>query len=297
MLFASIDVGSNAARLLISEIVEKEDNVSIKKHTFVRVPLRLGLDVFESGFISENKINKLITTLLAFKSIIEVNDIKYYRACATAAMREAKNNSEIIKKIKKEIGLNLEVIDGIEEARIVSLNNSVLGNSDKKITMFIDVGGGSTEIIILKEKNGKNKIVDSYSFKIGTIKLLTNNVNEKEWAKLKDTCKELHKNYKNINCIGTGGNINKLIKMYGDEDEKVIYYDNLLYALSHLNSFSLEERISNLDLKTDRADVIVPATEIYLSIMKWTQIKAMIVPKIGLPDGLIYSLYYDLKNK
>lgn len=293
MLFASIDIGSNAARLLFSSVFIKDGQKFVKKDSFVRVPLRLGMEVFNKGKLSEKKTIQLVNTIKAFKYLIQVNEPLKYRACATAAMREAENGKEIAKLIKKETGIEIEIIDGLKEAEIIGATNNIPIKQKYDVSMFVDVGGGSTEITLIKKNNTDSELIESKSFKIGTIRILNNKVEEKEWLKMRLWIKEISQNYGNIYCIGSGGNINKIVKIYGKRTEKTVTHDNLKHALDHLKKHSINERIELLGLRADRADVIVPAAEIYSSVMKWAKIDAIFVPKIGLADGLIHILYEE----
>jgi exopolyphosphatase/guanosine-5'-triphosphate,3'-diphosphate pyrophosphatase len=212
-------------------------------------------------------------------------------------MREAENNKKVVGRIKKETGVGIEIIDGLKEAEIIGATNNIPPKNKYDVSMFIDVGGGSTELIVLKKNGNKNKLLDSKSFKIGTIRILNNKVQDEEWRILKAWSKELNKRYGKIFCIGTGGNINKIVKVYGKRAEKIVTYDNLKYAYNNLNRYSLKERVEVLGLRPDRADVIVPASLIYISVMKWAKINAMYVPKIGLADGLIHLLHNEYVNE
>lgn len=297
MLFASIDIGSNAARLLFSSVYKKNGQKFVKKESFIRVPLRLGMEVFDSGKLSEKKIFKLVNTIQAFKYLIDVNEPLSYKACATAAMREAENGGAVVKKIKEQTGIEIQIIDGLTEAEIIGATNNIPIKAKYDVSMFVDVGGGSTEISLIKKTNNGSELIASKSFKIGTIRILNNKVDDDEWKKLKSWSKNLRKEFGNIYCIGSGGNINKIVKVYGKRSEKTVTYDNLKYAKEHLNKFSVEERIEKLNLRPDRADVIAPAAQIYLSVMKWTKIDAIFVPKIGLADGLIHLQYEKQMEK
>lgn len=293
MLFAAIDIGSNAARLLFSNVYLRNGKKFVKKASFVRVPLRLGMEVFETGRLTEKKTDKLIDTLKAFKYLMNVNEPLSYKACATAAMREAANNSEVLERIGKEAGIKVDIIDGLTEAKIIGATNNIALKDQYNLAMYVDVGGGSTEITLIKKNGSKSAVVDSRSFKIGTIKLLNNKVDDDEWSAMKEWIKNFRKQYGKIYCIGSGGNINKIVKIYGKRSEKLVSYDNLKYAYEHLNRYTVEERIYELGLRADRADVIAPAAQIYLSVLKWAKIRGIFVPKIGLADGLIHLLYEE----
>lgn len=294
MLFAGIDIGSNAARLLISNLYEKNNVVVCEKEMFIRVPLRLGMDVFKTQKeISKERCRNLFNTIKAFQLLMDVNQVNAYRACATAAMREAANSKEIVEWLKAETGITVEIINGYEEAAIVAASDGLVMPEKSDYVMFIDVGGGSTEISILHNKT----ITTTNSFQIGTIRLLNNKTTDEEWERMKQWVKEFRKNNAKILCIGSGGNINKLIKLYGNRETKIITTENLKYALDHLNRFSVQERIDYLGLRPDRADVILPAVEIFNAICKWAKTAYVYVPQIGLADGIVNILYKEYRQK
>ena len=288
MLFAAIDIGSNAGRLYFANVYEHEGAVIAEKASLVRIPLRLGEDAFKIGKISEERISNLLKTLKAFKLLIEVYQPLNYIACATAAMREAKNSSEIIERVKTEAGIELEVISGLEEARIVSATNNILIDNNYNISMYIDVGGGSTEISIVSKQH---HIIASNSFKIGTLRMLNHNTNIVEWDNLKKWLKDFKTDFGKIYCIGSGGNINKINKLYGTKPNDIVTFKDLQNGYDQIRKLTIAKRIEDLGMRPDRADVIVPAAQIFLSIMKWTKIDFVYVPKIGLSDGLIHLLY------
>ncbi len=292
MIFASIDIGSNAVRLLFANAYEHGGQPVVEKATLVRIPVRLGLDVFKKQKISKERINHLIKTIKAFKLLIDVYQPVNYCAYATSAMREAINKDDVLKKIKQKTGIEVFTIDGIEEANIIQEMNQVLIEDNYKCKMYIDVGGGSTDISVLV----KDKIISSRSFKIGTIRILENATNESEWNKMKSWLDEFKKDFGKIFCIGTGGNINKIGKQYADPLKNVLSIDKLKEAFTFINKHSLQERIDNLGMRPDRADVIIPAMKIYLTIMEHASIKSIYVPRLGLVDGLIYKMYKEHKN-
>lgn len=292
MIFASIDIGSNAVRLLFANAYEHEGMSIVEKATLVRIPVRLGLDVFKNKKISKERTEHLIKTLKAFKLLIDVYSPVKYCAYATSAMREANNKTDILKKIKKKTGLKVLTIDGIEEANIIQEMNQILIEDHYKCKMYIDVGGGSTDISILKD----DKIISSRSFSIGTIRILENATNELEWEKLKNWLEEFNKDFGKIFCIGTGGNINKIGKLYADPLKNILTYEKLKEAYNFMNGFTLQERIDSLGMRPDRADVIIPAMKIYLTIMEHIKTKSIYVPRIGLVDGLIYKMYKEYKT-
>ena len=292
MKLAAVDIGSNAARLLISEAsVDENDKVSFTKLSFVRVPIRLGFDVFETGKISDRKINLLLHTIKGFLHICHAYEINSVKICATSAMRDATNSKEVISFIKKETGAEIEVISGSEEASLV-FENHIAENLDKQNSyLYIDVGGGSTELTFFSN----NTMVFKDSFRIGTIRLLQDHVVESEWDEMKETIKAKTKGFKNIVAIGSGGNINKIFSLSKRKDGKPLSLELLRDYYKELNSVSLSERIRLYKLKEDRADVIVPALEIYITAMRWADATEIFVPRIGLADGLIQHLWYHRK--
>ncbi len=287
--YAAIDIGSNAIRLLISNAIkDKNNSVSFKKSSFVRVPIRLGADAFVKEVISEQNIAKMIDTIEAFKLLMKVHNVVKFRVCATSAMREAKNGKETSDRIFAKTGVKIEIISGKEEAVIISSNdlNEVIKGNDSYL--YVDVGGGSTELTVFC----KGKIVGSKSFKMGTVRLLNNekSINNKIFESVKNWTKAHTTGLKNLSLIGTGGNINKLFKMSGKLEGKPISYAYLNAQYRFLRKMSFDERISELSLNPDRADVIIPATKIFIKTMKWSNAKKIYVPRIGLSDGMIKSL-------
>ncbi len=293
MIFAAIDIGSNAGRLLFSNITEINGAPKAEKASLIRIPLRLGFDVFKEGHISKEKEDDLVNTLKAFKLLIDVYKPVAYKACATSAMRDALNNKEIISRIKKEVDLDLEVIDGIEEAKLITANNEAFCNEKIPYIMYVDVGGGSTEISLLHN----NQLVDSQSFNVGTIRLLSNGVNQEEWDKMARWLNQYKELFRKLHLVGSGGNINKIKKLYGNEGDGFVTFDKISKAYRQLKKISVEERITSLNLRPDRADVIVPATEIFLFIEKVIKVEKVFIPRIGLTDGIVYSLYHELVGK
>lgn len=290
--YGAIDIGSNAVRLLVANVVEETDKEpKFKKSSLVRVPIRLGADAFVEGHISENNINRMIEAMKAFKLLMNVHGVEKYKACATSAMREASNGQEVIAKVLKDTEIDIEIIDGKKEAAIISSTDlNQLIESDATY-LYVDVGGGSTEFTLFS--NGR--IVNSKSFKIGTVRLINNKKSENKvlFKKVQKWVEENTKDFKRISLIGSGGNINKIFKMSGREMGRPISYIYLNAQYQFLKKMSYKERISELSLNPDRADVIVPATKIYLSAMKWSGARKIYVPKIGLSDGIIKSLYFN----
>lgn len=290
--YGAIDIGSNAIRLLVSNIIIAEGKeTQFKKSALVRVPIRLGADAFVSGIISEQNTKRMIDAMEAFKLLMKVHNVERYKACATSAMREAKNGLEIVDRIFNETGVKIDIIGGKEEAAIISstdLNQLIEGNNSY---LYVDVGGGSTEFTIFSD----GKILTSKSFKMGTVRLLSNkkSVNKEIFSNVKKWIQKNTVDLKNLSLIGSGGNINKLFKMSGRLEGKPISFIYLNAQYQFLKQMSYQDRISELSLNPDRADVIIPATKIYLSAMKWSGAKKIYVPKIGLSDGIIKSLYYN----
>jgi exopolyphosphatase/guanosine-5'-triphosphate,3'-diphosphate pyrophosphatase len=285
---AAIDIGSNAARLLISEVTKQPKQEPVfNKINLVRVPLRLGFDVFETGEISKAKVKMLMQTLKAYQHLLEAYQIKHVYACATSAMRDARNSKDIIRKVKLETGIEIKVISGQEEASFI-YENHVAENLDSDHSyLYIDVGGGSTELTFFA--NGA--LVAKESFNIGTIRLLKNQIKEKAWDDMKEYVKKNIKSALPSIAIGSGGNITKILSMSKTKEGKPLSLDLLKDYYKELSSVTLEDRMHMYGLKEDRADVIVPALLIYVQIMKWADIDAIYVPKIGLVDGLIHHLY------
>lgn len=287
MKFGAIDIGTNAARLLIGEVISDNDGSFVKKISYTRIPLRLGLDVFDKGFISDIKIDEFVKTMKAFKLIAEVFDVNDLRACATSAMREAENGKEIKKLIKKETGINIEIIPGSEEARLIFSNFATQEFKSPGSFVVIDVGGGSTEISVFK----KGQKVNSKSFRVGTLRMLQGKVKSNIWKKIDEW---IHKNVNNDGismAFATGGNINKIHKMLGKKSAEPLSADELQELFGALSGLTLQERIAKFKLKPDRADVIVPACEIYLNVLNSFKTNEVFVPKIGLSDGMIHDMH------
>ena len=293
MLFASIDIGTNAVRLFFANVFELRGNPVAEKASLIRMPLRLGEDVFETGCISKKRTENLLKTMNAFKLLIEVYQPVDYMACATSAMREAENGQQIIEKIKKETGIDVRIIDGIEEAQVVCASNNFSIGKKYSLTMYVDVGGGSTEISILKN----HVLIDSESFKLGTIRLLEEKVSIEEWKRMNDWLKKFTKDFGKIYFVGSGGNINKLSKLYSTQPDNSLSLPNLSQGHRKLCSMTLQQRIEEMGMRPDRADVIIPPAEIFLSIMRTTHSDFIFVPRIGLSDGLIYTVYNKYKEK
>lgn len=293
MKFGAIDIGTNAARLLIGEVIEDNGISSVKKISYTRIPLRLGMEVFENGEISKKKAEEFKKSMLAFKLISEVFDVKEMRACATSAMREASNGKEIQRMIKKETAVSIDIIDGDEEANIIFSSFLKIDYDLSGAFIVIDVGGGSTEISIFeKGKNRKYK-----SFPVGTIRLLKGKVDDSVWEKISNW---LNKNVvpsKKYSVFATGGNINKMHKLLGKKGSETIAVKELKELHKELQSYSLSKRITKFQLKPDRADVIIPAGQIFLKTLKNLNVSELFVPKVGLSDGIIHQLHSKYARK
>lgn len=286
--YASIDIGSNAVRLLLCNAVEEHGVIHYKKSELVRIPLRLGEDVFQTGKISETKANSFIKTMHAFKLLIDVFDPIAFRACATASLREAENGEEILRKIKKDSGLQIEIISGKQEAELIYANHVEELLDNKQGYLYIDVGGGSTELTLFD----KGIVVNSQSFNIGALRWIKGKVSKESWEGMKNWVKENTTGHFPLTAIGSGGNINKIFKML-DRKDKPITFIRLKEFYDELKVHTVEERMELWQLNQDRADVIVPAAKIYLGVMKAAEIKEIIVPQIGLADGIIHLLHED----
>lgn len=288
--YAAIDIGSNAVRLLISNIIEEKDKPTIfRKSSLVRVPIRLGADVFLNSEISAESTQRMVDTMQAFALLMKSHRVDKFKACATSAMREANNGRDVSRLILKKTGIPIDIIEGEEEAAIIAATDLHAFIDNNKTYLYVDVGGGSTEFSVIH--NGEKTV--SKSFKIGTVRLLNDIVKKETWQELEVWIKRQTEDYEKVDVIGSGGNINKIFKISGKAIGKPLTYFYLTSYYNMLQSHSYEERITQLDLNQDRADVIIPATRIYLSAMKWSGAKDIYVPKIGLADGIIKSVYND----
>ncbi|MET7035610.1 Ppx/GppA phosphatase family protein [Elizabethkingia miricola] len=294
MRLAAIDIGSNAARLLINEVVENENGqAEFTKLNLLRVPLRLGMDVFKIGEIGPEREKMVIRSMKVFHDLMEIYNVEHYRACATSAMRDAKNGKHIIDTVKKEANINIEIISGDEEATLI-YENHVAENMDHNFGyLYIDVGGGSTELTYYENKKLKYK----KSFNIGTIRILNNLVKEESWEEMRSEIKNEIFGKKPIVAIGSGGNINKIFSMSKTKDGKPMSANLLKTYYKESAPLSVQERMIKYNVREDRADVMVPALEIFNKIMLWGEIKQIYVPKISVADGLIHSLYNKIKKK
>ena len=294
MRLAAIDIGSNAARLLITEVIQDNGKPQFNKLNLVRVPLRLGFDVFEQKKISEEKEEMILNTMRSYKYLLEAYGVKNLKAAATSAMRDADNSQAIIDRVKNETGIEIEIISGDYEASLI-YENHVAENMDKQHSyLYIDVGGGSTELTFFAD----GKLIFKESFNIGTIRLLKKQVSEQKWDEMKEFIKKNLKGHDNdVIAIGSGGNINKVFSLSKRKEGKPLTLELLKDYHKELGNFSLNDRIRIYRMKEDRADVIVPALLIYINVMRWANAEEIYVPKIGLADGLVQHLYVELSKR
>ncbi len=294
MKIAAIDIGSNAARLLINEVAEpKKGKPEFTKLNLLRIPLRLGLDVFGKGEIGKDRRKMFIDTMKIFADVMKIYQVEHYRACATSAMRDAKNGNEIIKEIKETSGIDIEIISGDEEATLIYENHIAEGLDKNFAYLYIDVGGGSTELTFYE--NGKMKY--EKSFNIGTIRLLNKLVSDDQWKDMKEEIRKNINSKKPVVAIGSGGNINKIFSMSRTKDGKPISTAFLKKYYKELSKLTVAERMSRFGIREDRADVLVPALQIYNNVMNWSDIDKIFVPRISVADGLIHSIYDGLAKK
>lgn len=288
--YAAIDIGSNAIRVLISNVIETKEGVHFQKNALVRAPIRLGEDSFTLGEISKKSIKRMVNAMKAFKLLMKVHHVSHYQAYATSALREANNSGDIVEQVKKKTGIKIEIIDGRKEAEIIS--NSKISDflNSQKTFLFLDVGGGSTEFTFINE----GRRVCSKSFKIGTVRLINNLVDDRVWEAIRNWIIKNSKPYSKITLMGSGGNINKLFKLSNIKEGKPLSMIKLNQIFLELESLSYEERIVKFELNPDRADVIIPAARIYLKALEWSGGQKIYVPKFGLSDGMIKYMH---KNK
>jgi len=291
--FAAIDVGSNAVRLLLSNVIEEPGSVFFKKISLIRMPVRLGAAVFTDQEIPAHKEEKLLQTFIGFRHFINAFDPLDYRACATSAMREARNGVAVAERIYRESGIRIDIIDGSVEADLIYANYQDLHLQKYSASLMIDVGGGSCELSYIV--NGDR--IRSRSFPIGTVRLLKNMVKKEDWQEMKDWLKSFHPGNTDLIGIGSGGNINKIARLTGLKEGNGLSYKNFREMASRLEKLSMMERIQVFNLRPDRADVIVPASTIYLNAMKWSGIQQIFIPQIGLTDGIVHSLYDSYKQR
>ncbi|MCD9856052.1 exopolyphosphatase [Epilithonimonas sp. JDS] len=287
MIIAAIDIGSNAARLLINEVKETNGKAEFTKLNLLRIPLRLGFDVFSKGEIGAERKQMVIKTMTIFRELMEIYKVEHYRACATSAMRDAKNGQEIIDIVKEQSDINIEIITGDEEATLIYENHVAEGLDKDFAYLYVDVGGGSTELTFYEN----NEMQYEHSFNIGTIRLLNGLVTPTIWDDMKDEIKDKIKSKKTIVAIGSGGNINKIFSMSKTKDGKPMPVSIIKKYLKEMEKLSVEERMHNYQIREDRADVIVPALTIFNNVMTWADIKHIYVPKISVADGLVHSIY------
>jgi exopolyphosphatase/guanosine-5'-triphosphate,3'-diphosphate pyrophosphatase len=292
MKYAAIDIGTNAARLLVGEVMSKDQSFFIKKISYTRIPLRLGEDVFESGKVSKNKIDDFLKTMKAFKLISEIFDVQEVRAVSTSAMREATNANKIIDSIKQETGIKIEIISGDEEASLIFSNFFAMELDLSVPFVVIDVGGGSTELSVFE--NGEK--IASKSFNVGTLRILKGKSDESVWENIHDWILKYVDLSSDHQIFGTGGNINKAHKMLGFSFEEPIGLDEMKELRDKLASLTIDERIDQFHMKPDRADVIVPALDIFSYILNEIGANSLMVPKVGLADGMIYEMYHRNNN-
>lgn len=287
--YAAIDIGSNAMRLLVVNIVEQEGKeTQFNKSSLVRVPIRLGQDAFTVGEITAENSDRMIDAMKAFNLLMKVHKVEAYKAFATSAMREAYNGKEVVALIKKKADIKIEIIDGKKEAAIIASTDLHHLLKTDKTYLFVDVGGGSTEFTLFSD----GKIVTSRSFKVGTVRLLNEMVHDVVWEEIEKWIKTNTSDFDEVSLIGSGGNINKLFKMSGKMQDKPLSYLYINSQYAFLNSLTYNQRISELGLNPDRADVIIPAVRIYLNAMKWSGARNIYVPKIGLSDGIVKAMYF-----
>lgn len=293
MKIAAIDIGSNAARLLINEVKINNRKPEFIKLNLLRIPLRLGMDVFTLGKIGEEREKMVIDSMKIFSDLMKIYKVDHYRACATSAMRDAANGPEIIQQVKNTSGINIEIISGDEEATLIYENHVAEGLDKEFAYLYIDVGGGSTELTFYE--NGK--MMYEKSFNIGTIRLLNNLVTADNWHEMKEEIKQNITSKKPIVAIGSGGNINKVFSMSKTKDGKPMALSHLKKVYKEFNELSVEERMTKHNLREDRADVVAHALRIFNNVMTWAEISRIFVPKISVADGLIHSIYSQLHDK
>ena len=294
MKIAAIDIGSNAARLLISEVKEeKKGKPEFTKLNLLRIPLRLGMDVFSKGEIGEERTQMVIDSMKIFSDLMKIYKVEHYRACATSAMRDAKNGDKIRKIVKETSGIEIEIISGDEEATLIYENHVAEGLDKNFDYLYVDVGGGSTELTFYE--NGKMKY--EHSFNIGTIRLLNGLVTEDNWNEMKEEIRKNINSKKPIVAIGSGGNINKVFSMSKTKDGKPLTLNYIKTFHKEISALSVPERMAKYGLREDRADVLEPALRIYNNVMNWSDINQIFVPKISVADGLIHHIYDNLRNK
>ena len=291
--FAAIDIGSNAIRILIANIIQTEHNVVFQKNSLIRSPVRLGEDSFTLGEISPKSLKRFVKTMKAFKLLMNIHGVSHYKAFATSALREANNSSYVIKTVKKKAGIKVEIIDGTKEAEIISNSKISEFINTQKTFLFVDVGGGSTEFTFINEGNH----VVSKSFKIGTVRLINNLIDNRVWIGIENWIKKNSMKYEKITLMGSGGNINKLFKLSNIKEGKPLSKIKLSQLFKQLEKLNYEERVLKFELNPDRADVIVPAARIYLKALEWSGGQKIYVPRFGLSDGMIKYMYKSFNSR
>ena len=284
--YAAIDIGSNAVRLLLCNAIHEHGETQFKKGELIRIPLRLGEDVFSSGKITAARATRFVKTMNAFKLLIDVFDPVAYRACATSSMRDASNGEELVRQIRKECGLKIDIISGKTEAELIYSNHVEEHLDHDRAYLYIDVGGGSTELTLFD----KGQVVASQSFEVGTLRWMNQQVKKEQWEEVKEWVRVRSAGHGPLVAIGSGGNINKIFKMLGRKD-KPLEWEQIKRLYDEMKVHTVEERIEIWQLNPDRADVIVPAAKIFLGLMKAAQIREIIVPQIGLADGIVHQLH------
>ncbi|WP_266368048.1 Ppx/GppA phosphatase family protein [Tellurirhabdus rosea] len=291
MKLAAIDIGSNAARLQISTVLHVDDIISFKKVEYVRFPLRLGHDVFTFGELTPESEARTTKLMQVYKLLMELHEVEDYMACATSAMRECRNGPQVAERIRQSTGIDIHIIDGQKEAELI--NNVVVQALDNRQSLHIDVGGGSTELNLYVNRQK----VNSKSFKIGSVRLLEGKETKGAWGKIQQWIEENIDRSQKVTAVGTGGNINKIFNLVPKLGDNSTTLDEIERMKNYIAGFSFEDRINKLRLNADRADVIVPAAEIYISVMKWAGAESIVVPDLGLKDGIIQLVYSRLSKK
>ncbi len=291
--FAAIDIGSNAIRILIANIIQTKNDIVFQKNSLIRSPVRLGEDSFSLGEISPKSLNRFVKTMKAFKLLMNIHGVSHYKAFATSALREANNSSHVINTVKKKAGIKVEIIDGTKEAEIISNSKIAEFINTQKTFLFVDVGGGSTEFTFINA----GYHITSKSFKIGTVRLINNLVDDRVWVGIEKWIKKNCEKYQKIYLMGSGGNINKLFKLSNVKEGKPLSKIKLSHLFKQLEELNYEERILKFELNPDRADVIVPAARIYLKALEWSGGNKIYVPRFGLSDGMIKLMCKNLDGK
>lgn len=287
MKFAAIDIGSNAVRLLLARVIEESEAPLFKKEVLVRMPLRLGDDAFRTGVISEEKAQRLVETMVGFRHLMTAYPALDFAAFGTSALREAKNTRDVVARVRKASGIHIEVVEGAREAEVIYANHIEHRLDPRKNYLYVDVGGGSTEVTLI----ARGRRVGGSSFPVGTVRMLQGRPNKRAMDSLKAWVKHHRGQYGPMIAIGSGGNINTIFKLARTKQGRPLSYGQVREIQSRLKSYSLEERIVTLGLRPDRADVIVFAADVYLSVMKWGRIEKILVPEVGLSDGIVHLLY------